>query len=67
MGRAAAHGQRVCHVPFLVIVCCSKSTAACIHKKAQENTHTVFPRTQLLLQRRNLRQALQVLTATRKS
>lgn len=60
-----ANGHGMCR--FLMIVCCNRNTGMCIHKKAQENTHTVFPRTPLLLQRRNLRQALQVLTAARKS
>jgi hypothetical protein len=65
MGRAAAHGQRVCHVLLGDRVLQQKHSHASI--KAQENTHTVFPRTQLLPQRRNLRQALRVLTAARKS
>lgn len=52
---------------FLVSVHNSRSTAVRIDKKAQENTHTVFPRPRQVLQRRNLRQALQVLTAARKS
>ena len=60
-----ANGYGMCQ--FLVMVCGSKSTAVCIHKKAQENTHTVFPRPLQLLQRRNLRQGLLVLTAARKS
>lgn len=59
------NGYGMCQ--FLVMVCCSRSTAICIHKKAQENTDTVFPRTQQLLQRRNLHQGLLVLTAARKS
>jgi len=45
----------------------SRKTAICTNKKAQENTHTVFPRPLQVLQRRNLRQALQVLAAARKS
>lgn len=60
-----AKGCGMCR--FLVSVHSSRNTGICIHKKAQENTHTVFPRTQLLLQRRNLRQALRVLPPTRKS
>ncbi|MDI9854078.1 hypothetical protein [Comamonas sp. 17RB] len=64
---SATYGKRVWHVPFLVSVRSRRNTAVCIDKKAQENTHTVFPRPQRVLQRRNLRQALQVLTAARKS
>jgi len=52
---------------LLVMVCCDRSTSICIHKKAQENTHTVFPRPLQVLQRRNLRQGLLVLMAARKS
>jgi len=52
---------------FLVSVRRSRSTAARIDKKAQENTHTVFPRPLQVLQRRNLRQALRVLRAACKS
>ncbi|WP_313571359.1 hypothetical protein [Comamonas terrigena] len=60
-----ANGCGMCW--FLVMACCRRSTAVCIHKKAQENTHTVFPRPLQLLQRRNPRQGLLVLTAARKS
>ncbi|MDH1293488.1 hypothetical protein N5C43_19760 [Comamonas terrigena] len=60
-----ANGCGMCR--FLMNVHSSRSTGICIHKKAQENTHTVFPRPLQVLQRRNLRQALQVLAASRKS
>lgn len=60
-----ANGCGMCQFP--VIVCGSRSTGICIHKKAQENTHTVFPKPQQVLQRRNLCQALQLLTAACKS
>ncbi len=60
-----ANGHGMCR--FLMIVCCNRNTGICIHKKAQENTHTVFPRPQRVLQRRNLRQALRALNAARKS
>ncbi len=60
-----ANGHGMCR--FLMIVSCSRSTGICIHKKAQENTHTVFPRPLQVLQRRNLRQALRALNAARKS
>ena len=60
---ANGYGMRL----FLVSVRRSRSTAARIDKKAQENTHTVFPRPLQVLQRRNLRQGLQILRAACKS